>query len=162
MPDSATGNSSISRTPAPGIPDAAPADGRSRQEHGVVPMTARERGQAIMKKLATITVVAVLVVVAMAGPSAAQERAGSGRQGGEGLLAASRRDHGHGGHHHNHHPHQRHVIHGPVIHWSYPAYVPPTSYVVPVGGYWYYCPSAQAYYPHVTNCLETWVAVPAR
>jgi Ni/Co efflux regulator RcnB len=116
-----------------------------------------------MKKLATITVVAVLVVVAMAGPSAAQERAGSGRQGGEELLAASRHHHahGHGGHHHHHH-HQRHVIHGPVIHWSYPAYVPPTSYVVPVGGYWYYCPSAQAYYPHVTNCLETWVAVPAR
>jgi hypothetical protein len=146
MPDSATGNSSISRTPAPGIPDAAPADGRSRHEHGVVPMTARERGQAIMRKLATITVVAVLVVVIMAGPS----------------LASSRHHHGHGGHHHHHHHHRRHVIHGPVIHWSYPAYVPPTSYVVPVRGYWYYCPSAQAYYPHVTNCLETWVAVPAR
>jgi hypothetical protein len=113
-----------------------------------------------MKKLATMTVVAVLVVVAMAGPSLAQERAGAGRQAGEGLLAASRHHHDHAGHHHGHH--RRHVVHGPVIYWSHPAYVPPTTYVVPTGGYWYYCPSAQAYYPYVTNCLEAWVAVPVR
>jgi hypothetical protein len=115
-----------------------------------------------MKKLATMTVVAVLVVVAMTGPSAAQERAGAGRQGGDRLLAGSRHHHhhGHAGHHHGHH--RRHVVHGPVVYWSYPTYVPPTTYVVPLGGYWYYCPSAQAYYPYVTNCLEAWVAVPVR
>jgi hypothetical protein len=98
-----------------------------------------------MKKLATITAVAVLVVVTMTGPS----------------LAGSRHHHDHGGHHHHHH-HRRHVVHGPVIFWSTPVYVPPTTYVVPVGGHWYYCPSAQAYYPYVTNCLEAWVAVPVR
>jgi hypothetical protein len=146
---------------APGIPDAAPAEGIPRQGHGVVLTTTRERGQAIMRRLATITVVAVLVVVALVGPSLAQERAAAGRQGGEGLLAASRHHHDHAGHHHHHH-HRRHVVHGPVVYWSYPTYVPPTTYVVPTGGYWYYCPSAQAYYPYVTNCLDAWVAVPVR
>jgi hypothetical protein len=28
--------------------------------------------------------------------------------------------------------------------------------------YWYYCPSAQAYYPTAPTCPETWVKVPAR
>jgi hypothetical protein len=98
-----------------------------------------------MKKLAT-TVVAVLVVVALAGPSLAR--------------AGSRHHHDHGGHHHHHH--RRHVVHGPAVYWSYPIYVPPMTYAVPTGGYWYYCPSAQAYYPYVTNCLEAWVAVPVR
>src|SRR5919108_515578 len=50
-------------------------------QQGVVPTATRERGQAIMRKLATITVVAVLVVVAMADPSPAQERGTAGRQG---------------------------------------------------------------------------------
>ena len=26
--------------------------------------------------------------------------------------------------------------------------------------YWYYCPSAQAYYPTVKNCPEAWIKVP--
>jgi hypothetical protein len=125
--------------------------------------TTTERGQATMKTLVAMVVIGILTVVAMAGPTLAQERAGAGRQGGEGLGAASRHHDRHGHHgHHRHHHHRRHVVHGPVIYWSHPTYVPPTTYVVPVGGYWYYCPSAQAYYPYVTNCLETWVAVPVR
>jgi hypothetical protein len=31
--------------------------------------------------------------------------------------------------------------------------------VVP-DAYWYYCPSARAYYPHVGTCREPWVKVP--
>ena len=45
-------------------------------------------------------------------------------------------------------------------------YTPPPVAAAPVyvqpDGYWYYCPSARAYYPYVTNCLEAWVPVPAR
>jgi hypothetical protein len=37
-----------------------------------------------------------------------------------------------------------------------PVYVQPGS-----AGYWYYCPSAQAYYPNVPSCSEAWVLVPA-
>ncbi len=28
--------------------------------------------------------------------------------------------------------------------------------------YWYYCPSARAYYPSVQTCTEAWVKVPPR
>ena len=38
-----------------------------------------------------------------------------------------------------------------------PVYVQPES-----NGYWYYCRSAGAYYPHVATCPEPWVPVPAR
>ena len=37
-----------------------------------------------------------------------------------------------------------------------PVYVQPGS-----AGYWYYCPGAQASYPHVPSCSEPWVLVPA-
>ena len=30
----------------------------------------------------------------------------------------------------------------------------------PQPGYWYYCPSAGAYYPAVGSCPEPWVPVP--
>jgi len=28
--------------------------------------------------------------------------------------------------------------------------------------YWYYCPSAQAYYPQTATCQEPWIKVPPR
>jgi hypothetical protein len=48
-----------------------------------------------------------------------------------------------------------------------PAYYPPaTEYVeptpapaAPAAGYWYYCPSSQAYYPYVRVCPEGWQQV---
>jgi hypothetical protein len=40
------------------------------------------------------------------------------------------------------------------------AYSPP-AYSAPVSSYWYYCPSAGAYYPDVPACPEPWVPVPA-
>jgi len=32
----------------------------------------------------------------------------------------------------------------------------------PAGPYWYYCPSARAYYPTVRECPERWMKVPPR
>jgi hypothetical protein len=64
--------------------------------------------------------------------------------------------------------------------WDYPPYVyapppvivrEPPVYVQqeappppepPAGPYWYYCPSAGAYYPSVPQCPEPWVKVPPR
>ena len=54
--------------------------------------------------------------------------------------------------------------------WAYPA--PPAPPVIvqqpppvytepPAPTYWYYCPSARAYYPYVSSCPEPWVPVPA-
>ena len=46
---------------------------------------------------------------------------------------------------------------------SYPAYVVPDTGAVPSAppppAYWYYCPSAKAYYPYVSQCPEPWVPV---
>jgi hypothetical protein len=47
--------------------------------------------------------------------------------------------------------------------WGYPAppaiVQPPAAYTPPPA-YWYYCASAQAYYPYVSSCPEAWVVVP--
>lgn len=48
--------------------------------------------------------------------------------------------------------------------WYYPpppvvVQEPPVYVQRPV--YWYYCRSAQAYYPYVSSCPEPWVPVPA-
>ena len=69
----------------------------------------------------------------------------------------------------------------PYPYWGYypaPYYVyPPPAIIVeqppvyiqqqpplppPPQVYWYYCPSAQAYYPSVPTCPEAWVKVPPR
>jgi hypothetical protein len=43
--------------------------------------------------------------------------------------------------------------------YPYPdPYAPPTV-AAPPTGYWYYCPSAGAYYPYVTECPEAWQPV---
>ena len=70
---------------------------------------------------------------------------------------------------------------GPYPYWSYPPpyYYPPTVILQqpPVyieqappapappsapPAYWYYCVSAEAYYPSVSTCPEGWVKVPPR
>ncbi len=59
----------------------------------------------------------------------------------------------------------------PYPYWYYPPpyYYPPPPVVVqepqvyvqsPPAGYWYYCASAQAYYPSVQTCQEAWIKVP--
>ena len=48
-----------------------------------------------------------------------------------------------------------------MIYYRYiPYYVAP-QYVAPYPTYWYYCPSAEAYYPYVIYCSDAWVTVPA-
>jgi hypothetical protein len=56
--------------------------------------------------------------------------------------------------------------------WYYPPpyYYPPPQVVVqpapvivqeqPAESYWYYCPSAKAYYPTTPTCPEQWIKVP--
>jgi hypothetical protein len=88
-----------------------------------------------------------------------------------------------GGQHGRHHFHGGRVIVGVGPWWWGPPYpywyYPPPAYYVPRSvaaeeppvyierspvthpeGYWYYCPSAKAYYPQISNCQEPWVPVP--
>jgi hypothetical protein len=108
-----------------------------------------------MRKLGILTV--LLLVVALAGPSEARGRGGHGHS---------------GGHHHHRSFHHGRVFIGVApfffvgpYWWAYPpppvVVQPPPVYIQqPEPGYWYYCPSAQAYYPAVPSCPEAWVAVP--
>ena len=99
------------------------------------------------------------------------------------------RGHGgfHGGHGHFHSGFRGRVFIGPAFVWGpgywgypyypYPYYAPPPVvvqeppvYVQPPvvsqgpleEGYWYYCGSAQAYYPNVQSCADGWVKVAPR
>ncbi len=55
----------------------------------------------------------------------------------------------------------------PYPYWDYPDYtyspppvaVQPPAYIQQQPVYWYYCPSARAYYPSVPTCPEPWVLV---
>jgi hypothetical protein len=54
------------------------------------------------------------------------------------------------------------VVWGPGYIYAPPPVVEaPPVYVEPGSGFWYYCPSAGAYYPSVPSCPEPWVPVPA-
>ena len=51
----------------------------------------------------------------------------------------------------------------PVVVEEPPVYVQPQpAPAAPPQAYWYYCPSAQAYYPSVPTCAEAWIKVPPR
>ena len=120
-----------------------------------------------MRKLASISLLAVALLLISAAPS----------------LAWSRHGHFHGG--------TRVFIGvGPSFWWGppYPYYYYPPPYYVytpppvvvqepPVyvqqdtattqaapaqEGYWYYCPSAREYYPTAPSCPEVWIKVPPR
>ena len=105
---------------------------------------------------------------------------------GPGAASARGWGHRHHGHHHHHHgwwgPRVFVGIAPPYAWgWGYGGYYPPPAYpypypypvVVPeepevfierpspaAGEYWYYCESAEAYYPRVPSCPEGWVKVP--
>ena len=73
----------------------------------------------------------------------------------------------HGDHDGNRDEHQQgrhfdggHVINRYVPIYRYVPYYTP-NYVAPYPTYWYYCPSAGAYYPYVSYCPDAWVPVPA-
>ena len=62
----------------------------------------------------------------------------------------------------------------PYPYYPYYAYAPPVEALEPPDyfqapppvaqpqAYWYYCESAQAYYPNVPSCPESWIPVPPR
>lgn len=105
-----------------------------------------------MRQILAIALIAVTALAMAAAPVHAQD------------MSARRGSHdghhdgdGHHGEDHDGHNHGRAFFRGPFVYWNpYPVYVEPTP------GYWYYCPSANAYYPYVTYCLDAWVPVPAR
>jgi hypothetical protein len=41
-------------------------------------------------------------------------------------------------------------------------YDPVYAYPYAQSGYWYFCPTANAYYPSIASCLAPWQLVPAR
>jgi len=142
-----------------------------------------------MKKLVSVVLVVLTMIVASATPSLA--RGGHGGGPGAGHFAGGHFAGGHfaGGHFRGHvvaRPAFRHharvfVGVAPFVvapfWWDYPPYVAAPPVVVqqsppvyveqepqaqPALSEWYYCPSANAYYPNVASCPEPWVRVPAR
>jgi hypothetical protein len=88
---------------------------------------------------------------------------------GVGRFQGGHRHHGHGFGHRGFHG-RAFIGAGPLFFWG-PSFVyaPPAVLAAPPVwveqgsyGYWYYCPSARAYYPYVAACPEPWVPVPAR
>jgi len=107
-----------------------------------------------MKKLTTTALVAMAVLLAVTGPSVAQGVTAYGHHDAGGHHETDGHHHGdHDGSHNHRYPRVWSVPYG---YWSYPTYIAPTA------EYWYYCPSAEAYYPYVTYCLDPWVPVPAQ
>jgi hypothetical protein len=126
-----------------------------------------------MRKATTVILLAVVLLVVTAVVSHADR---------------GRRGHRFHGHRHGHHGIRSHVVIGigPAFWWRpYPYwYAPPPHYIYsaplvviqepPVylhqqtvvepapPGYWYYCPSAKAYYPQAQTCPEVWIKVPPR
>ena len=112
-----------------------------------------------MRHRLPITLITVVVVLALAAPGYAAGMSGRGAAYSGHHDGAGHHD-GHGHHHDGDYDHGWHYGHhgfrGPYVYWnSYPVYVPTTP------SYWYYCPSAQAYYPYVTYCVDSWVPVRA-
>lgn len=111
-----------------------------------------------MRQALSVALITMAFALAIAGPGYAQGMTGR-RAGDDGRHDARHQHDGHG--HDGGHDRDRHrgsaFFPGPFIYWNpYPAHATPTN------GYWYYCPSAEAYYPYVTYCLDAWVPVPAQ
>ena len=124
-------------------------------------------GRREIRKVAALSLLAIALLLFDAAPS-----------------DAGGRHHGHGRFHGGH----GRVFIGPSFYWGSPYpywwYAPPPYYVYtpppvivqeppayvqatpepapPPQGYWYYCPSAGAYYPTAPTCPEAWVKVPPR
>jgi hypothetical protein len=121
-----------------------------------------------MRKLASASLLAVMLILILAPPSSAGGR-------------------------HRHKGSRVFVTVGPRFWWGpwpypyyyypYPYYAPPVVvreppvYIqqqvtptpaapaepsAPEPGYWYYCPSAREYYPTAATCSEAWIKVPPR
>jgi len=121
-----------------------------------------------IKKLSSIALVAVAIMLATASFSDAATHGGHGIPG---RPPAPHFDGHHafrpgfdGRHHFVRGPHVGVFVGVPLfVPPVYPAYYPPTyAYEAPAPSYWYYCPSYGAYYPNVSSCPEPWVPVPAQ
>jgi hypothetical protein len=131
----------------------------------------------VIKKLSSIALVAIVIVLAGVSLSYAAPHGGHG--------VAGHPPAGHfGGHppigHFPGHPpfvphpgfHGRTFVRGPhvgvflgapfYVPPAYPYYYPPAYTYEPAPSYWYYCPSYGQYYPNVSSCPEPWVPVPAQ
>ena len=119
------------------------------------------------RKVAFIAIAALAIVLAISLPSQARGAGGHGFGGGHpgGAIGHGGFDGHHGfdghrgfdGHHFDH----RRFGFAPVFpFYGYFPYYPP-AYGSEAPAYWYYCPSAGAYYPNVQSCPEAWVPVPA-
>ena len=123
-----------------------------------------------MRRVAAVSLFAVALLLVTVVPSHAW---GGGGHGGHG---------GHGFGHHGFHGHGAIVV-GPSFWWDPWWYYPPPYYAPyyvyspapvvqeppvyverpsPPQSYWYYCPSAKAYYPTAPTCREAWIKVPPR
>jgi len=100
-----------------------------------------------------LATVAILLAVAAPGQAMSARRAGD-----DGHHDGGGQHDGHGRGDHDRDDHRRTpFFRGPFVYGN-----PYPVYAAPINGYWYYCPSAEAYYPYVTNCLDAWVPVPAQ
>ena len=134
-----------------------------------------------MRRTVAVSLLTVAILLLPAALSSAMGHGGGGHGGGNGG--------GHGGGHHgsNHGSHGHFHGHGVIVAgpfwwgpwwdpwWGYPPYYQPQVIVQPAPiytdspappesywpeSYWYYCPSAKAYYPTVPTCPEVWIKVP--
>ena len=121
----------------------------------------------VMRKLSSIALVGVAIVLAAASPSYAV--AGHGGHGFSGHSAGGHIEghHGSEGHHGFDGRHDFHrrghggVFIGAPFYFAPYDYPPAYTYSPPSSTYWYYCPSYGAYYPYVSSCPEAWVPIPA-
>jgi len=118
-----------------------------------------------MRKLSSIALVGLAIVLAAVSPSYA-----AAGHGGPGFSGHSPGGHfeGHPGFEGHHGFDGRHdfdrrghggVFIGAPFYWA-PAYPDSYTYSPPPATYWYYCSSYGAYYPTVPSCPEAWVPVP--
>ena len=110
-----------------------------------------------MKKLSSLALVGIAIVLAAASRSYAAEHGGHAGHSPAGHFESHR---GFGEHFRPDGRHEfarrapRAFVAGP-FYWA-PGY----SEAVPYSTYYYYCPSYGEYYPTVESCPEDWVAVP--
>jgi hypothetical protein len=115
-----------------------------------------------LKNFVAVVATAVLVL-AVAAPGVVFAAGGHGGGGAHGGFGGHPGFVGHSGHPGHFRGSRGFVVVAPGFGYSpyYPYYAPDYSDYAPApSGYWYYCPSAGAYYPYVGSCPEAWVPVP--
>jgi hypothetical protein len=113
-----------------------------------------------LKHFVAIVATMTVLVFAATTPSVAVAAGGHGGFGGHGDFGGHPGSVGHPGHSgFGHHPGFFRGAGGVIVVPGY-GYWPDYPDVAAPPGYWYYCPSAGAYYPDVGACPEPWMQVP--